>query len=127
MERRMGGLGSGRPCSSHFGTVEGVPAIDVNRLHRSGDLRPGLLVALRHYGEQVGAIHMVTGRDRVNLFYRVRTDDYSREVTETVRLVRVPCRLGGTRPYRPGRDSWRYELTDAGEGRAARPARARRD
>ena len=48
----MGGLGSGRSRSSHFGTVEGVPVIDVNRLHRRGALRPGLLVTF-HYGEKV--------------------------------------------------------------------------
>jgi hypothetical protein len=93
----MGGFGSGRPRSSHFGTVEGVPAIDVNRLQRSGALRPGLVVTL-HHGEKV-AIKMITESDRVNLFYRVRTDDYSRQVTGTVRVVRVRCRLGGTRPY----------------------------
>jgi hypothetical protein len=97
MERTMGGFGSGRPRSSHTGIVEGVQSIDVNQLHRRGALRPGLLVTL-HQGEKV-AIKMITESDRVNLFYRVRTDDYSREVTETVRLVRVPCRLGGTRPY----------------------------
>jgi hypothetical protein len=101
MERRMGGFGSGRPRSSHFGTVEGVPAIDVNRLHRSGALRPGLLVTLQstHDGEKVNSIYLVTGRDRVNLSYHVRNDDGWREIIETVRMVRVPCRLGGTRPY----------------------------
>jgi hypothetical protein len=38
--------------------------------------------------------------DRVHLSYRVRINGGEWEdVAETVRIVRVPCRLGGSRPY----------------------------
>ena len=38
--------------------------------------------------------------DRLHLSYRVRVGGCDWEdVTETVRIVHVPCRLGGERPY----------------------------
>ena len=37
----MGGIGSGRPSGLGRDTVESCRAIDVNRLHREGCLRPG--------------------------------------------------------------------------------------
>jgi hypothetical protein len=98
----MGGFGSGRPSGSGRNTVEASRSIDVNRLQRGGCLRPGWMGSWQwtRDGEKVASINLRAEHDRLNLTYRVRMCGGEWEgVAETVRIVRVPCRFGGTRPY----------------------------
>lgn len=98
----MGGIGSGRPSGLGRDTVETCRAIDVNRLHREGCLRPGWSGGWQWSldGEKVASINLRAEDERLHLSYRVRVAEGGWEdVEETVRIVRVPCRFGGTRPY----------------------------
>ena len=98
----MGGFGSGRPSGSGRDTVEACRSIDVNRLHREGCLRAGWMGGWQwtRDGEKVASINLRAEADRLHLSYRVRIGGGEWEdVAETVRIVRVPCRFGGTRPY----------------------------
>ena len=98
----MGGFGSGRPSGSGRDTVEGCRSIDINRLHKAGCLSHGWAGGWQwtRDGEKVASISMRAEADRLNLSYRVRIGGGEWEdVAETVRIVRIACRLGGTRPY----------------------------
>jgi len=98
----MGGFGSGRPGGSGRGTVEAYRSIDVNRLHKTGCLRAGWVGGWQwtRDGEKVASINLRAEEDRLHLTYRVRVGGGEWEdVVETVRIVRVPCRFGGARPY----------------------------
>src|SRR3954469_22388564 len=98
----MGGLGSGRPGGSGRSTIESCRSLDVNRLHRTGCLEPAWCGGWHwtHHGERVGWINLRADVDRLHLTYRVRTagEDWQ-DVHETVRIVSVRCRFGGSRPY----------------------------
>jgi len=98
----MGGFGSGRPGGFGRDTVESRRSIDVNRLHEEGCLEPGWCGGWRwtRDGEKVAWIGMRADADRLHLSCRVRArgGDWQ-EVEEAVRVVRVPCHLGGERPY----------------------------
>jgi hypothetical protein len=98
----MGGFGSGRPSGSGRNKMEACRSIDVNRLHREGCLRPGWNGGWQwtHDGERAAWINLRAGADQLHLTYRVRIGGGEWEdVTETVSIVRVPCRFGGVRPY----------------------------
>ena len=98
----MGGFGSGRPSGSGRGRVEACRSIDVNRLHREGCLRTGWMGAWQwtRDGEKVASINLHAEQDRLELSYRKRVGGGDWEdVDETVRIVRIACRFGGTRPY----------------------------
>ena len=97
----MGGFGSGR--SGGRDKAEHSRSLDVNRLHRAGCLKPGYWGGWewKRDGERVAWINMHTDDDgRLHLAYRFRAngDDWQ-DVRELVRIERVPCRYGGTRPY----------------------------
>lgn len=98
----MGGIGSGRPSGLGRDTVETCRAIDVNRLNREGCLQPGWSGGWQwsRDGEKVASINLRAEEDRLHLTYRARVagGDWE-DVDETVHIVRVPCRFGGTRPY----------------------------
>jgi hypothetical protein len=97
----MGGFGSGRPSGSGCDTVEASRSLDVNRLHREGCLRAGWAGGWQwtHDGERVAWISLRIDADRVHLTYRVRIGGGDWEdVAETVRIVRIACRFGGSRP-----------------------------
>lgn len=98
----MGGFGSGRPAGLGRDTVESYRSIDVNSLNKAGCLRAGWSGG-RHWmrdGEKVASINLRAEPDRLNLSYRVRISGGGWEnIEETVRIVRVPCRFGGSRPY----------------------------
>jgi hypothetical protein len=98
----MGGYGSGRPGGSGRIKVESCRSIDVNRLHREGCLHAGW-VGSSHWtreGERVASIGMRAGHDALYLSYSFsRGGGEWEDVAETVRIVRKPCRFGGTRPY----------------------------
>jgi hypothetical protein len=83
-------------------TVESCRSIDVNRLHKAGCLRPGWSGGWQwtNTGERVAWINLRADADHVRLSYRVRIGRREWEdVEETVRIVRVPCRFGGSRAY----------------------------
>jgi hypothetical protein len=98
----MGGLGSGR--SSGFGRdkVEACRSIDVNRLHKAGCLCAGWRGGWQwtRVDEKVASIDLRVEAEGLHLSYRVRVagGDWER-VVETVRILRMPCRFGGARPY----------------------------
>lgn len=96
----MGGYGSGRRTGRI--KVESCRSLDVNRLHREGCLRAGWagLMQWMRDGEQVAGIGLRAEHDCLNFSYRFRIYDGDWEdVAESVRIVRAPCRFGGTRPY----------------------------
>jgi hypothetical protein len=98
----MGGFGSGRPSGGGRGTVEACRSIDVNRLHREGCLGASRMGGWQwtRDGEQIASIILRAEVDRLHLAYRVRIGGSDWEdVNETVRIIRMPCRFGGTRPY----------------------------
>jgi hypothetical protein len=98
----MGGFGSGRPSGSGRNKVEACRSIDVNRLHREGCLRAGWIGGWQwtRDGEKVASINLRAEHDQLRLSYRVRISGGEwEEVAENVSIVRVPCRLGGARPY----------------------------
>jgi hypothetical protein len=98
----MGGFGSGRPSGSGRGTVETCRSIDVNRLHKAGCLRRGWRGGWQwtRECEKVASIMLRAEADRLHLSYRVRIAGGEWEdVEETVRIVRLPCRFGGSRAY----------------------------
>jgi hypothetical protein len=75
--------------------------MDVNKLHREGCLRPGWAGGLQWTcdGEEFAAINLRADADGLHLTYRVRGGGESEDLAETVRIVRLPCRFGGARPY----------------------------
>ena len=82
--------------------VEACRSIDVNRLHREGCLRAGSMASCQwsRDGDKVTPTNMRAEHDRLHLTYRVRIGGGEWEdVNETVRIVRMPCRFGGARPY----------------------------
>ena len=98
----MGGFGSGRRSSSARDTVESCRSIDVNRMYEAGCLVHGWSGGLQwtREGEQIACINVRTEADRLHLWYRARGGGGDwRDVAETVRVVRVACHFGGTRPY----------------------------
>lgn len=98
----MGGVGSGRPSGSGRDTVEACRSLDVNRLHREGCLRSGRVGGWQwtRDGERVAWINLRADADRLHLTYRVRIGGGDWEdVAEAVRIVRITCRFGGSRPY----------------------------
>jgi hypothetical protein len=96
----MGGFGSGRRSENL--KVEACCVLDVNRLSRSGYL------TLRRWSDQswtrndgkrqsVGILATAHG---IELHYRVGIDGNDwRDIVQSVPVVRVPCRYGGTRPF----------------------------
>ena len=98
----MGGFGSGRPSGSGRGTVDGCRSIDVHQLQRKGCLQPGWSGGW-HWtrgGEELASINIRTEQDKLHLSYRARVGGGDWEhIVQIVRIVRAPCRFGGTRPY----------------------------
>lgn len=102
----MGGVGSGRPRGSGRATAEDHRSIDANQLNRHGCLSPGWIGGWewKRDGERVAWISLAAEGDQdqgwLRLDYRVRAPGCDWEgVNQAVRIVRVPCRLGGSRPY----------------------------
>lgn len=74
----------------------------MNRLQKAGCLEPGWWGGWQwtHDGEKVASISLRAESDRLHLTYRVRICDGEWEnVEEPVRIICVPCRFGGSRPY----------------------------
>ena len=97
----MGGLGSGRWRGRGRETVESYRCLDVNRLSKRDYLRPGLS-SVYHWadGNEVASIKLHAEAGRLHLSYCVCVgDDKWKEVAEIIAIVRVACRLGGSRAY----------------------------
>ena len=76
--------------------------LDVNQLHRERCLRPGWAGNWQwtRDGERVAWIELRAELDRLHLTYRLRVGGGDwQDIAESVRIVRVACRYGGTRPY----------------------------
>src|SRR5580704_17647935 len=75
--------------------------MDVNKLHREGSLQPGWVGGLQWTcdGEEFAAINLRADAAGLHLTYRVRGGGEWEDLAETVRIVRLPCRFGGARPY----------------------------
>lgn len=98
----MGGFGSGRPSGSGRDKVEYSRSIDVNRLHREGCLHAGWMGGWQwnQGAEKVASINLRAEPNWLHLSYRVRIAGGEWDnIEEPVRVVRVPCRFGGARPY----------------------------
>jgi hypothetical protein len=98
----VGGFGSGRPSGSGRDKVEDHRSIDVNELQRKGCLKPGWSGSWEwtRDGERIAWIDLRAADDVLRLSYSVSLNGGAREqVRETVRLARVSCRFGGTRPF----------------------------
>lgn len=97
----MGGFGSGRPSGFGRRTADTCHSIDVNRLYREGCLQPGRQGGWEWFrdGKIVASISLRAEDDRLHLSYRMRVGGDWQDVKESVCIIRVPCRFGGTRPY----------------------------
>jgi hypothetical protein len=97
----MGGPGSGRWRGRGRETIESYRFLDVNLLSMKGYLRPGLSSGYRWIdGNEVASIKLHAEAGRLHLSYCVCVgDDKWKDVAEIIRIVRVPCRLGGSRNY----------------------------
>jgi len=98
----MGGFGSGRRRGTRRDTVEACRALDADRLHRAGCLRAGRTGGWQwgDDGAEGASVGLRAEHGQLHLSYRVCVGGGEwEEVAETVRIVRVPCRRGGTRPY----------------------------
>lgn len=98
----MGGFGSGRRSGSGRDKIEYSRSIDVNLLHKSGCLKPGLTRGWQwtQDGEKVASINLHAEVNRLHLSYRVRvTGGEWESIKEPVIIVRKPCYFGGMRPY----------------------------
>ena len=97
----MGGFGSGRPSGSGRDTVEACRSIDVNRLRKTGCLRPGWSGTCQWINNnEVTVINLRAEAERLCLSYAVRVGDGGREdVVDTISVVYLRCRFGGSRAY----------------------------
>ena len=95
----MGGLGSGRRKDRARKTLESCRVLDVNRLSKKGCLRPGCFSVCR-WGDEVVSVNLRAEADRVHLYYTMQVGDGGVEdVTETIPVIHLRCRFGGSRAY----------------------------
>jgi hypothetical protein len=82
-------------------TVESYWTLDVNRLSKKGSLRPGCSSACRWaVGDELVSIKVRAEADRVHLSYAMQVGDGEvKEVAETIPIIHLRCRFGGSRFY----------------------------
>ena len=97
----MGGLGSGRRKDRGRKTVESYKTLDVNQLSEKGCLRPGCSSTCQWTdGNEVFSINLRAEAKRLHLSYPVRVGDREwRDVTDSIPIVHLRCRFGGSRAY----------------------------
>jgi hypothetical protein len=97
----MGGLGSGRWKNRARRTVESYRMLDIDQLRKMGCLRPGWSGACQWTdGIEVASINLRAEVNRLHLSYTVRVADGERQdMTETIPIVHLRCRFGGTRAF----------------------------
>jgi hypothetical protein len=98
---KMGGLGSGKRKNRARKTVESYFMLDVGQLSDKGCLRPGSSSTCQWIdGNEVASINLRAESNRLHLSYPVRVGDREwRDVTDTITIVQLPCRFGGSRAY----------------------------
>jgi hypothetical protein len=82
--------------------VEECRCLDVDYLNRKGGLVPGTSGSVEWVrdSQRWGCINVTAESSRIVLSYSVQVGSgQSENVTESIEVIRVPCRLGGTRPY----------------------------
>jgi hypothetical protein len=81
--------------------VESYLTLDVDQLAKKGCLRPGWSGTCRWTdGNEVVSINLRAEAKRLHLSYPVRVEDRERRhITDTIPIVRLPCRFGGDRAY----------------------------
>src|SRR6516225_6485858 len=94
----MGGLGSGRRKDRTRTTVESYRTLDVDQLAKKGCLRPGCFSNCQWTdGNEVVSINLRAEGERLHLSYPVRVGDRERrQITDTIPVVRLPCRFGAS-------------------------------
>ena len=97
----MGGLGSGRRKDRTRKTVESYWTLDVNQLSEKGCLRPGWSGTCQWINNnEVTVINLRAEAERLCLSYALRVGDGGREdVVDTISVVYLRCRFGGSRAY----------------------------
>ena len=97
----MGGPGSGRWKQRARKTVESFFMLDVNQLRENGCLQPGRSSTCQWTdSNEVGSINLRAESERLHLSYKVRVEDGGWEdMTETIPIVYMRCRFGGSRVY----------------------------
>jgi hypothetical protein len=98
----MGGYGSGRPSPTGRGKVEDCRRIDVNQLQKLGYLNAGYRGAWGWTSNDANTnwINIEAHEDALKLSYRSRFNGGEWiEIDYRVPIERVPCNLGGSRPY----------------------------
>jgi hypothetical protein len=75
--------------------------LDVDQLSKKGCLRPGSSSACQWIdGNEVASINLRAEAKRLHLSYPLRVGDREwRYVTDTIAIVHLPCRSGGSRAY----------------------------
>jgi hypothetical protein len=101
ISKKMGGLGSGRRKDRARKTVESYLMLDVNHLAEKGCLRSGWSGACQWTdGNEVALINLCAEVKRLHLSYTVRVRDGERQdMAETIPIVHLRCRFGGTRAF----------------------------
>jgi hypothetical protein len=81
--------------------LESYLTLNVNELSEKGCLRPGWSSTFQWIvGNEVALINLLAEADRLSLSYTLRVrDGKSEDMTETIPIVHLPCRFGGSRPY----------------------------
>jgi len=97
----MGGLGSGRWKDRERKTLESYLMLDVDQLSKTGCLQPGWSGTCQWTeGNEVVSINLRAEGERLRLSYPLRVGDREwRDVTDTIAIVHLPCRFGGSRAY----------------------------
>ena len=75
--------------------------LDVDQLPKNGCLQPGCSSTCQWTdGNEVVSINLRAEAERLHLSYTVRVGDREwRDVTDTIAIVQLPCRFGGSRAY----------------------------
>ena len=75
--------------------------LDVDQLAKKGALRPGCFSTCHWIeGKEVVSINVRAEGERLHLSYPVRVGDRERrDITDTIPIVHLPCRFGGSRVY----------------------------
>ena len=97
----MGGILSGRRKDRARKTVESYLMLDVNQLSAEGCLRSGCSSACQWIlGNELFSVNLCAEAGRVHLSYTVRVGDgRCEEMAETISIVHLRCRFGGSRAY----------------------------
>ena len=97
----MGGPLSGRRKDRARKTVESYLMLDVNQLSEKGCLRTGSSGTCQWVlGNEIFSVNLRAEAGRVHLSYTVRVGDGGcEEMAETISIVHLRCRFGGSRAY----------------------------